>query len=187
MPVAHARPLIDVDLPPDFHEVPVASAVEDRVHDQDDLLDRLAVVDPVQREGLGWYLEALSRSAADADVAGTAFCAVRLAGRPSAATVTVAVHDADADDPLVFALGAAESLRADGRYDDVRTERVGHALAALAYGTDPGSGARHVTAVVPAAGHATAVVLCLSTHDTASFGVYDRVLRRAAASVRVVG
>ncbi|MDO9377913.1 MAG: hypothetical protein Q7T56_03615 [Nocardioidaceae bacterium] len=186
MTVAHARPVIDLDLPPDFHEVPLAAAVEDRVHDQAALLDRLAVVDAGRRESLGWYLEALSRTVGDHDVATTAFCAVRIGGRPSSATLTVALHDADADDPLVFALGSAESLRAGGHYDVVRTERVGHVLVALAHGSDATTGARHVTAVVPVAGHGTAVVLCLSTHDLAGLEVYERVLRRAAASVRVV-
>lgn len=179
---------IDLDVPPDFHEVPVEASVEDRVHLQTEILDELAITDPAQREGVGWYLEALSRSATSGAVVSTAFCAVRLGGTPSSATLTVAVHPASSDDPLVFAVAAARALRATGRYDTVTQENLGRTLAAVARGSGPGDAGvalRHLTVAVPLAGHRLAVVLALTTTDTAHLATYESVVRAAAASARV--
>lgn len=175
---------IDLDLPSEFHEIPFAASVEDRVFAQTRLLDLLDIADPSQREGLGWYLEALSRGVSDGTVSGTAFCAVRLDGTPSAATITVATHPAPSDDPLVFVLGACRTFAGTGQYESVQHERLGHTLVAVASGSTGGE--RHLTIAVPVVGQRIGVILMLSTADTAHAPVYERVARDAAASIRVV-
>ena len=67
---------IDLDLPPEFHEVPLDRAVEDRAAAQRELIDTLHVGDAERREGLGWFLEALATMTRDSHIAGTAFCGV---------------------------------------------------------------------------------------------------------------
>lgn len=183
MTVTRADVAIDLDLPADFHEVPLGSSVEDRVFGQSRILDLLEITDPAHREGLGWYLEALSRDVRDGGVSGTAFCAVRMDGAPSTAAITVAVHPASSDDPLVFALGACRAFQGSGRYDTVGHERVGNSLAAVGSGFT--NGARHLTIARPVPGHHTGVVLMLSTTDTRHAGIYEQVARDAAASVRI--
>ncbi|MGH3425434.1 MAG: hypothetical protein ACRDO8_11925 [Nocardioidaceae bacterium] len=183
MTITDSEVAIDLDLPPDFHEVPFGPSVEDRVFGQSQILDRLHIADPAHREGLGWYLEALSRGVSEGAVAGTAFCAVRLDGAPSTATITVATHPAASDDPLVFVLGACRTFRDSGRYEAVQHERLGRTLAAVASGAT--ANARNLTIAVPVPGHRTGVVLMLSTTDTAHTVVYEQVARDAAASVRV--
>lgn len=178
-----AQPAIELDLPPDFYEVPIESSVEDRVAGQSVILDRLRIDDRSQREGVGWYLEALSRSVRLGNVAGTAFCAVRLDGAPSTATLTAAVQDSPSDDPLVFALGASQILARSGRFTTVSQENLGGVVAAV------GSGAtgdvRFVTIVLPLVGHRSAVIVTLSTTDAAHAAIYETIARTAAASVRV--
>lgn len=183
MTVTNPEVAVDLDLPSDFHEVPSAASVEDRVFGQSEILDSLQVVDPRQREGLGWYLEALSRGMDEAAVAGTAFCAVRLDEAPSTATITVALHPAPSDDPLVFVLGTCRTFRASGRYDTVQHERLGRSLAAVGAGSS--GAARHLTIALPVPGHRVGVVVMLSTTDTAHAATYEQVAREAAGTIRV--
>ena len=185
MTVASISNWIDLDVPPDFYEVPLEPSIEDRVFGQQRILDKLALDDRAQREGLGWYLEALSRSVNDGAVVSTAFCAVRLGGRPSSATLTVAMYPAESDDPLVFALGATRSMRSSGLYASVDQENLGRTLAAVAYGHTT-STARHVTIALPVPGQHLSVLLSLTTTDGTNFATYEKVVRQTAASVRVV-
>jgi len=181
---------VDIDVPPDFHEVPVDPSVEDRLLGQTAILDELSIADPAQREGLGWYLEALSRSVTAGAVVSTAFCAVRLGGTPSSATLTVAGHPAAAEDPLVFTTGAARALLTTGAYESVAQENLGRTLAVVARGRAIGDDgltySQDVTVVVPVAGHRLAVVVSLSTTDLAHVATYEAVVRDAAASARVL-
>lgn len=174
---------VEIDLPPDFHEVPVEPSVEDRVAGQAHILDRLHIDDVAQREGVGWYLEALSRSVRLGNVAGTAFCAVRLDGSPSTATLTAAVNDAASDDPLVFALGTAAVLRRSGRFSAVEQESVSGVPTTIA--TGGAGGVRYVTVVAPLVGRQSSVIVSLSTTDTAHVAVYERIVRDVVRSVRV--
>lgn len=178
---------IDLDLPPDFHEVPLDVTVEDRVAAQHELLDALDVDDTRRREGLGWFLEALARMTRGGHVSGTAFCAVELDGAPSTATLTVATQGMPSDDPLVFAQGTYESMRARGDYDSVRLTRLGAVTGVVAVrelDVDERR-SRQVTAVVPVPGHRIGVYVTVATDDLEHADVYERVATEAAGSVRV--
>lgn len=178
---------IDLDLPPDFHEVPLDAAIEDRVAAQHELIDVLELDDVRRREGLGWFLEALARVTQGGHVTGTAFCAVELDGVPSTATLTVATQQMPSDDPLVFAQGTYESMRARGDYDSVQLERLGAVAGVVARREldidDRRS--RQVTAVVPVPGHRIGVYVTVATDDLDHAEVYERVAIDAAGSVRV--
>src|SRR5699024_1950696 len=183
--VSTADLTLDVDLPPDFQQVPVSASVEDRVFEQSRIIDRLRLTEPLQREGLGWYLEALSRTMAAASVAGSAFCAVRIGTTASAATVTLAVHPAPSDDPLVFALGACGVFRRSGGYETIRHERIGGTLAALGSGVT--NRVRHLAIARGVVGHNTGVVLRMATTDLRRAPLYEQIARDAAESVRIAG
>lgn len=178
---------IDLDLPPDFHEVPLDAAVEDRVAAQRELIEALDIDDAQSREGIGWFLEALARMTQGSHVAGTAFCAVELDGVPSAATLTIATQEMPSDDPLVFAQGTYQSMRAASAYDTVQIERLGGVTGVVARReVDIGGNRSHqVTAVVPVAGHRVGVYVTVATDDLDHTEVYERVAIDAAASVRV--
>jgi len=181
-------PQIQLDVPPDFHEVPLDAAVEDRVAGRTDLLNSLGLADPEQREGLGLYLEALARSLRDGPVAGTAFCAVELAGRPSTATLTVATTPCPGNDQLVVVAGIAEVLRAHGGYQSVQIERLGshHGVVAVTDSAPAGPEQRQIMIAVPLPNQALAVLLTLATPHADDFATYSRVAREVAASARVV-
>src|SRR3954451_21026512 len=104
-----SAPVIRLDVPPDFHQIPLDPQVESRTAAQLKVISALGLSSPGQREAISLYLEALSIRLASGDVAGTAFCAVQLAGRPSSATLTVAVHETHTGDASLTALGAAEA------------------------------------------------------------------------------
>lgn len=179
--------LIDLDLPPDFHEVPLDLAVEDRAAAQQELIDTLALDDRERREGIGWYLEAMARTIREGPVVGTAFCAVQLDGTPSSATLTVATRAMPSDDPLVFAQGAYESMRGQGTYAKVQIERLGSVTGVLATRVLELAERRshQVTAVVPVPGHRLGVFITVATDDESHVALYERVARDAAATVRV--
>lgn len=186
MTATHAPVSIDLDLPPDFHEVPLDAAVEDRTAAQRELVEALDV-DAHRREGLGWFLEALARMTRVGHVSGTAFCAVELDGAPSVATLTVATQAMPSDDALVFAQGTYQSMRLHGDYDVVRIERVGPVMGVVAERElDIDDRRSHqVTAVVPVVGHRLGVYVTVATDDIDHAAVYARVAIDAAASVRI--
>ncbi len=178
--------LVQLDVPPDFHEVPLDAAVEDRVAARTDVLDVLGLDDPEQREGVGLYLEALAHALRDGPVAGTAFCAVELDGKPSTATLTVATRAHTTGDPLVTLAGLAEALRREAVHAAVTIERLGaqHGVVALR-GNEP-SGLSEVTIAVPLSAAPLVVWVTLATPCVDDFGTYARVARDVAASARVV-
>lgn len=187
MTTTDASVRIDLDLPPDFHEVPLDPAIEDRVAAQRELVDALGA-DPRSREGLGWLLEALARMTRDSHVSGTAFCAVEIDGTPSTATLTVATQAMPSDDPLVFAQGTYESLRAGGDHDSIRLRRLGPVTGVVAHRELEIDGRRssEVTAIVPVPGHRIGVYVTVATDDVDHTEVYERVAVDAAGTVRVV-
>lgn len=181
-------PEIALDIPPDFHEVPLETAIEDRVAAQSALLDGIGLRDSEQREGLGLYLEAIARTLAGGPIVGTAFCAVELDGRPSTATLTVATRTTSTTDPLVMAAGAAEALRRTGDYTWVGIEPAGvhHAVFASGRGGTEGLPLFQTIAVVPVPGHAMAVLITIATPSEDDVSTYERVVRSVAGSLRVV-
>jgi hypothetical protein len=181
-------PEIALDIPPDFHEVPLETAIEDRVAAQSALLENIGLRSSEQREGLGLYLEAIARTLAGGPIVGTAFCAVEMDGRPSTATLTVATQPTSTPDPLVVVAGTAESLRRTGSYGRVGIERVGSHRAVLASGTAGAEGLRlhQTTAVVPVPSHPLAVLVTIATPSEDDVATYERVIRSIAGSLRVV-
>ncbi len=179
-----------LDVPPDFHQVPLDDAIEDRVVAQGALVEAFGVADPRQREGLGLYVESLARHVRGSRVAACAFCLVELDGAPSTATLTVALHPAGAvADPTVMVLGAAQVLTRDGDYAEVRIERIdGRAVVVATAERVPGGGSeryREVTVAVPLSEHGQIALLALASPDLGHWAVYERLVRQVAASVRV--
>jgi|GEM_PF-3572556 hypothetical protein len=191
LPAASAEttvPEIALDIPPDFHEVPLESAVEDRVAAQNALLEGMGLRDTEQREGLGLYLEAIARTLAGSPIVGTAFCAVAVDGRPSTATLTVATQATSSSDRLVVLAGTAEALRRTGSYAHVSIESAGShraVFASGAVGTD-GLDLHQTTAVVPVPSHPLAVLVTIATPSRDDVATYERVVRSIAGSLRVV-
>jgi hypothetical protein len=192
MPVAadppRVLPEIALDIPPDFHEVPLETAIEDRVAAQSALLDAIGLRDTEQREGLGLYLEAIARTLAGSPIVGTAFCAVEMDGRPSTATLTVATRTTSTTDPLVMLAGTAEALRRTGDYATVTIEHAGahNAVFASGQGGAEGLALHQTTAVVPVPGHAMAVLITIATPGEGDVATYERVVRSVAGSLRIV-
>ncbi|CAN5241496.1 MAG: hypothetical protein H0V13_07555 [Nocardioidaceae bacterium] len=183
---------IVLDIPPDFHEVPLDLAVEDRVAARIALLDRLGLTESARREGFALFLEAVSRAVGDGPVVATSFCAVQLGGRPSTATLTVATQTGVGTDPLVSVYGVAETLIRRGAYRSVRVDRAGPHPVVLATSqvrggasAEAGSPDLHeVTVVVPVPGLALLTLLTI-TCTAADLATYTDVVRAVAASLRV--
>lgn len=189
-------PAVELDLPRDFHAVPLERPTQERTAAQLHVLDDLAIVDVERREALSLYLEGLAARVAREGVDGAAFCAVRLEGRASTATLTVTVHRLGTVDLGVAVYAAAEALRAAGRFTSVTVEDLGTHLAVTAVAdrevaergaADPSAASvlREVLTVVPLAGTDSAVVLTLSTPCRDDWAVYADLARSVAASVRV--
>ena len=188
-----------LDVPPDFHQVPLDDAIEDRMVAQGALVDAMGVSDPRRREGLGLYVETLARHVRDSRVAASAFCLVELDGGPSTATLTVALHPAGppagpaagpvAADPTVLVLGTAEALRRDGGYGHVGIERIAgrSMVVAVAERADPEGSARYreVTVAVPLADQGQIAMVAMASPDRAHWTTYDRLARQVAGSVRI--
>lgn len=183
------RGRIVVDIPPDFHEIPLASAVADRAAAQTSLIETMELSDSGQREGLGLYLEAVARSLGDGPVVGTSFCAVSLAGSPSTATLTLATSRTDTFDPLVALTGIAEALLRRGAHHAVGIERTGPHSVVVARSApgDAGAALHQITVAVPVPGQPTALLITLATPHAEHLATYEQVVRQVAGSVRVAG
>ncbi len=181
-------PEIALDIPPDFHEVPLEAAVEDRAAAQNALLEGMGLHDTEQREGLGLFLEAIARTLAGGPVVGTAFCAVKIDGRPSTATLAIATQSTSTTDPLVIVAGTAEAMRRTGGFTRVGVERAGTHQAVFASGTVGTEGLvlYQTTAVVPVPGHELTVLITIATPVRDDVATYERVVRSIAESLRVV-
>jgi hypothetical protein len=181
-------PSVRLDIPPDFHEIPLDAAVEDRVAARTAVLDDLGLRDPEQREGLGLYFEAMARALRGGPVVGTAFCAVEIDGRPSTATLTVGTQPGPAADPLVAVLGVAEVVRTRGQHDSVAIERIGphHAVVATGALATEGPQLRTVTIATPLPSDRVVLLITLATPCADDFATYARVARQVAASARLV-
>jgi len=189
-----AAPRVVVEVPPEFHQVPLERQTEARTASQLQVLDAMGLTEPGQREALSLYLEGLAVRLTTTSLGGSAFCAVRLDGRPSTATLTVALQPIRTTDRGLAVLGAAESLRREGRYTDVAVVRLGSRAVVTARSErslTPGSGAapgavqREMLAFAPLPGHEFAALLTLATPCLADWDVYADVLLDVIRSVRV--
>lgn len=188
--------VLRLDVPTDFHQVPLEATIEQRAAAQLDVVADLGLASARQREALSLYLEALARRIAGGAVRGTAFCAVQLAGKPSTATLTVALHTTGSADPGLVVLGAAEAIRRSGSYDVVQIEELGSVPGVSAVAerpavpTDdptgrPGETLREMSVLVPVRGQPLAALVTLCTPCLDDWDVYVRVLLDVARSVRV--
>lgn len=191
-----AAPVIVLDVPPDFHQVPLQTETETRTASQLQLLEVMGLSDPAQREALSLYLEALAVRLSDGTVVGTAFCAVELEGHPSTATLTVALHPTATADRGLAVMGAAEAMRRDGRYAtvDIRELGVHPAVTGMAERPSvPGDAAsgevgatlREMSVRVPVPGHEQAAMLTMSTPCLEDWEVYETLLLDIARSLQV--
>jgi len=191
-----AAPVIVLDVPPDFYEVPLQTETEARTAAQLQVLEDMGLSDTGQREALSLYLEALAIRLSRGSVLGTAFCAVSLEGHPSTATLTVALHATGTADRGLAVMGAAEAMRREGRYASVGIHELGVHPAVTAIAERPslpgdaangqvGATLREMSVLVPVPGHEQAAMITLSTPCLEDWAVYETLLLDIARSLQV--
>ncbi len=190
-----AAPRIRVEVPPDFHQVPLERETESRTASQLQVLDEMGLSRADQREALSLYLEGLAVRLTTANVGGSAFCAVRLDGRPSTATLTVGLQSIGTLDRGLAVLGAAEALRRDPRYTNVAVVELGNqaavtAVAERSLASDESTDGRRAVlremlAFVPVKGHPWAALLTLATPCLEDWDTYVALLLDICRSVQV--
>lgn len=195
-PRTEAAPVIVLDVPSDFHQVPLETETEARTASQLQVLEDMGLSDTGQREALSLYLEALAVRLARGNVLGTAFCAVELDGRPSTATLTVALHPTGTADRGLAVLGAAEAMRREGRFSVVDIRELGQHPAVTAVTERPsvpgdvadgdvGATLREMSVLVPVPGHEQAAMITLSTPCLEDWPVYETLVLDVARSLQV--
>lgn len=188
-------PVLVLDVPSDFHQVPLDSRTESRTAAQLQVVSALGLSSSAQREAISLYLEALSIRLASGNVVGTAFCAVQLDGHPSSATLTVATHPTHTHDTCLAVSGAAEAMRRDARYQHVEILVRGgrpvvsavaerRANPAETSSGRPGATLREITVFVPVAGQEQAAMLTLSTPCLDDWETYRGLVLDIGRSVR---
>lgn len=189
-----AAPRVVVEVPPDFHQVPLEQQTEARTASQLRVLDEMGLTESDQREALSLYLEGLAVRLTTASLGGSAFCAVQLDGRPSTATLTMALQPTRTIDRGLAVLGAAESMRRAASYLSVAVVQLGGQAVVTAVterslsqgsGAVPGAVLREMLAFVPVPGHEFAALLTLATPCLADWDVYAEVLLDICRSVQV--
>lgn len=191
-----AAPVIVLDVPPDFHEVPLARETESRTAAQLQVLEDMGLSDPGQREALSLYLEALAIRLSRGAVMSTAFCAVEVGGHPSTATLTVALHPTHTADRGLAVMGAAEAMRRAGRYSRVEIVELGRHPAVTAVTERPtvpddtaagegGATLRELSVLVPVPGHEQAAMVTLATPCLADWDLYERLVLDICRSLHV--
>lgn len=189
-------PVVVLDVPPDFHQVPLDEGTEERTASQLQILRDLGLTDREQREALSLFLEGLAIRLSRGSVLSAAFCAVEIAGHPSTATLTVALHPTGTADGGLVVLGAAEAMRREGRYSSVDIRQVGPypgvtavvdraATPTDAVAADEGATLREMTVLVPLPGHEQVTMMTLSTPCLEDWQLYETVLLDIARSIRV--
>jgi hypothetical protein len=195
-PRNEAEPVIVLDVPEDFHQVPLDRDVERRTAAQLAVLERMGLSDRGQREALSLYLEALAGRLSEDNVVGTAFCLVALDGRPSTATFTVALQPTHSQDRGLVAMGVAEAMNREGRYQSVRLLELGQHPAVVAVAERPtvagdsvtgevGTTLRELCVVVPVPNHEQAVMVTLSTPCLNDWEVYESLVLDVCRSLHV--
>jgi hypothetical protein len=195
-PRTEAAPVIVLDVPPDFHQVPLERETETRTAAQLQVLEDMRLSDTGQREALSLYLEALAVRLSRGAVLGTAFCAVQVDGHPSTATLTVALHPTHTADRGLAVMGAAEAMRREGRHSRVEIVELGQHPAVTAVAEratvpeDPmtgevGATLRELSVLVPVPGHEQAAMVTLSTPCQEDWDVYERLVLDICRSMHV--
>jgi len=191
-----AAPVIFLDVPPDFYQVPLEAETEARTASQLQVLEAMGLSDSGQREALSLYLEALAIRLSRGRVLGTAFCAVSIEGHPSTATLTVALHPTGTADKGLAVMGAAEAMRREGRYSSVEIRELGLQPAVTAVAERPslpgdatsgdvGATLREMSVLVPVPGHQQAAMMTLSTPCLEDWAIYETLLLDIARSLQV--
>ena len=191
-----AAPVIVLDVPPDFYQVPLEAETEARTASQLQVLEAMGLSDSGQREALSLYLEALAIRLSRGRVVGTAFCAVSIEGHPSTATLTVALHPTGTADKGLAVMGAAEAMRREGRYSSVEIRELGLQPAVTAVAERPslpgdatsgdvGATLREMSVLVPVPGHQQAAMMTLSTPCLEDWAIYETLLLDIARSLQV--
>ncbi len=195
-PRTEAAPVIVLDVPPDFHQVPLEHETETRTAAQLQVVEDMGLSDSGQREALSLYLEALAVRLSRGAVLATAFCAVQVDGHPSTATLTVALHPTHTADRGLAVLGAAEAMRREGRYARVEIVELGQHPAVTAVTERPtvpadtatgevGATLRELSVLVPVPGHEQAAMVTLSTPCLEDWDVYERLVLDICRSLHV--
>ncbi|MBA2774225.1 MAG: hypothetical protein H0U36_09315 [Nocardioidaceae bacterium] len=197
-PQTLAARVIVLDVPPDFHQVPLETETETetRTASQLRVLEDMGLTDPGQREALSLYLEALAIRLSRGTVIGTAFCAVQLEGRPSTATLTVALHPTGTADQGLAVMGAGEAMRREGRCARVDIRELGMHPAVTTVVERPavpgdastgevGATLREMSVLLPVPGHEHAAMITLSTPCLEDWEVYEALLLDIARSLQV--
>lgn len=188
--------VVALDIPADFHEVPLDAETPQRTAAQMQVLDDMELADQRQREALSLYLEALAIRLSRSQVAGTAFCAVQIAGRPSTATLTVGVVPTHTTHQGLAVMGAAEVMRREQRYAAVEILELGQLPAVTARLERPslpgdvatgdvGATLRELSAFVPVPGQDRAAMVTLSTPCLEDWDVYVGAVLNICRTVRV--
>jgi len=195
-PPAPGAATLELDVPADFHEVPLDAQTENRVAAQLQVLEDLGLDDPAQREAVSLYLEALTARLGTDNVVGSAFCVVQIHGHPSTASLSLALQPTHTPDAGLAVLGAAEALHREGRHGRVEVVTLGGRPAVVAMAERPGraddrdgpratDSVRELSVLVPVPDQRQAVVVTLSTPCLQDWDVYERLTLDIARSLRV--
>ncbi|MPZ61666.1 MAG: hypothetical protein GEU93_10300 [Propionibacteriales bacterium] len=185
-------PGVSLKLPSDFHLLPLDPDLANRVAAQSELLDALPLAGGDRRELVALYVEALATRLRDADVAGAAFCAVRIDDHASTATLTVGYHSTATTDRTLALLGTVATLRGSEDMTSVETTTyAGHPAATwIAERVLPGSdgGAddlvlRELQVLVQAPEEPVAVLITLATPNLEDWPIYRDVVRSICETI----
>lgn len=187
-------PGVRLTLPTDFHLLPMEADLADRVAAQSALLDALPMAGGDRRELVALYLEALATELRAVDVAGAAFCAVRVGDHASTATLTVGFHETATTDRTLALLGTVAALRGSADASDVQTTTYAGQPAArwsservMGEADDTGAApvlTRELHVVVQAPDVPVAVLVTLATPVLEDWELYAGVLHGTCATLR---
>jgi hypothetical protein len=189
-------PVIVLDVPADFHQVPLEADVQRRTAAQLQVLEDLGLRDQGRREAVSLYLEALAGRLSTGNVVTTAYCAVQLDGHASTATLSVAVLDTHSLDRGLVVLSSAESMRREGRHQSVRVRELGGQQVVTAVAErasvpgdtvsgEVGTTLRELSILVPVPGHEQAVMVALSTPCLEDWEAYERLTHDICRTLHV--
>lgn len=187
-------PGVRLTLPADFHLLPLDSDLADRVAAQSALLDALPMAGGDRRELVALYLEALATELRSVDVAGAAFCAVRIGDHPSTATLTVGFHETATTDRTLALLGTVATLRGSAEASGVETTAYAGQPAArwsserAVHEPDEGGNApvtmKELHVLVQAPDVPVAVLITMATPVEQDWDLYADVLHEICFSLR---
>lgn len=182
-------PGVTLTLPTDFHLLPLERDLADRMAAQSALLDALPMAGADRRELVALYLEALATELRSVDIAGAAFCAVRVDDHASTATLSVGFHETATTDRTLALLGSVATLR--GAHDTTGVETTSYAGQPAARWTAErlvGAGEpvliRELQVLVQAPDVPVAVLITLATPTLPDWDLYTGVLHDICGTLR---